>query len=295
MFKLTFGFRTKREGRSMRRKWIVAILFLAGLLVTGYFAVTEGWIAGGTGPQVKAEVTPPPPTPEPRDIATLAQKDPVELLAESLRRYEANIKGYTCTLVKEERINGKLNPPETVEAWFREKPYSVMMHWTQGAGKASASLFVDKENDGMMCIRPSNSIAKLAGYVKRKTDCDDAKETSRYLITEFGLRCGTERTWNAWQALKESGVKLDTTYIGFKSNVPQAGGRPCHIIERRCNPPEDDGMTKITIYIDAETWQQVGTVLEENGNLIGSYFFKDIKNNPTFDEAQFKPETLKKY
>jgi hypothetical protein len=281
----------------MRRKWSLAILGLFLILGSTYFAVTEGWFGTGKG-STPIGVTDVGTTKNPEDltdIATLAQRNPVELLRQSLQRYkECGIKGYTCKLVKQERINGKLNPQETVEAWFREEPYSVMMHWTEGAGKASASLFVDKENDGKMCIRPTIRAGRLLGYLKFHTDCDDAKNTSRYLITDFGLRCGTDRTWKAWKALQDKGFPLDTEYLG-KQTVVEAGGRECHIIKRKCNPPEDDGMTEITVYIDAETWQQVGTVLKENGNLIGSYFFKDIKINPKFDEAQFKPETLKKY
>jgi hypothetical protein len=236
-----------------------------------------------------------PPEPIVKDIPWLARNEPVELLRQSLLHYkEMKVEGYTCTLAKQERINGKLNPPEVVEAWFREEPYSVLMHWKEGAGLAAASLYAVGQNNGDMLIRPTG-VGRIVGYVKRPPNCKEARDTSRYLITEFGIRCGTERTYRAWQALQDKGVTLNTEYIRFEEKVKEAGGRDCHIIKRYCHPPEEEGLSEITLYLDAETWLQVGTVLKANGDLIGSYFFRDIKINPTFEKSRFTIETLKKF
>jgi hypothetical protein len=227
-------------------------------------------------------------------IEYLARNKPVELLREILAKYEEQgIRGYTCTLAKHERVKGKLHEPEVIECWFKEEPFSVFMHWKEGADRARASLYVAGENRNMMCVRPKLG-GFVVGYVDRAPDSADARESTRYLITEFGLRCGTERTYRAWKKLQERGETLRTEYLG-RRNVPEAGARDCHVLVRHCSEREDDGMTKLTVYIDAETWQQVGTVLEANGELIGSYFFRDIVVNPEFDAKRFKPETLKKY
>ena len=230
----------------------------------------------------------------------LATANPVDFLAECLVKYrEAGIKGYTCTFSMHERINGKLRPPEQVECWFKEEPFSVMMHWKEGASLAAASLYVFGENGNKMCVRPEGKLQKAAvslngGYVTRPVDGSEAKESARYLITEFGLRCGTERTYKAWKALRDRGATLQVKYLGIQ-NMKEAGGRPCHVLRRTCNPPEEEGLTQITIYVDVESWFQVGSVLKQNDELIGEYWFTDIKLNPGFDEKQFKPETLKKF
>jgi hypothetical protein len=276
---------------------VVIPLCLLLLFVPIYLWKVQGvWFTGGDGPggEPKGPIDAGPSAAA--SIEDLARNDPVELLRNVLAKYkDAGIKGYTCILAKHERINDKLNPPEVTECWFKEEPFSVFMHWKEGAGLAVASLYVKGENDGKMCARPSSSAGKLLGWVKRPPDASEVKESTRYMITEFGLRCGTERTYLAWKALRDRGVKLQTEYLGVRKNVEEVGGRDCHVIVRHCDPPEDDGMTEITILIDAETWQQVGTVLTKNGELIGSYYFKDIRVNPSFDEKQFKPETLKKY
>jgi Protein of unknown function (DUF1571) len=230
----------------------------------------------------------------------LAAERPVDFLAECLAKYhEAGVKGYTCTFSMHERVNGRMREPDQIECWFKEEPFSVMMHWKKGAGRAAASLYVLGENGNEMCIRPEGKIQKAAvalagGYVRRPVNGPEAKDSSRYLITEFGVRCGTERTYKAWKALQDRGVTLQVKYLGVQ-NVEEAGGRACHVIQRRCDPPEEEGLTEITIYVDAETWFQVGSVLKQNDELIGSYWFTDIKLNPDFDDNQFKPETLKKF
>jgi len=228
------------------------------------------------------------------DIELLARTDAVELLRQSLLKYGSKVKSYTCTLAKQETLNGKLNPLEVTEAWFREEPYSVMMHWKEGAGLAAASLYVTGENEGKMCIRLAG-LARRLGVVKNDPDDSKVKANTRYLITEFGLRCGTERTYKAWKGLSDSGVTLQIEYLGLRKNIPEAGGRDCHVIKRTCPVPEEDGMTDVTIFIDAESWFQVGSILKAGDKLIGSYWFRDIVINPAFDDKQFKPETLKKY
>jgi hypothetical protein len=299
------------KGRFMRRWWIVTPLCLLLLFVPIYLWQIVGGPGGGSIPAPPNKDLLKKPF-DPLDtgsfergivagatnldeISRYALTDPVELLRLSLVKYQESTKGYACTLCKHERINGKLNPPEVIEAWFKEEPFSVFMHWTQGGGPACASLYVQGENKNKVCIRPSLVAGKLFGYVERAPDASDVKDNTRYLITEFGLRCGTERTYKTWKELRDKGVILDTHYLGLQTNVPEAGGRACHVIKRICNPPEEEGLTEVTVYIDAETWFQVGSVLKANDDLIGSYWFKDIKLNPTFDDKQFRPETLKKY
>src|SRR5260370_28246279 len=68
--------------------------------------------------------------PQTDDLVTLANKAPVAFLEKVIIRYERDTRtyqGYTCLLVKRERLGGKLTPPEkTQEAAgpFRDNPHS---------------------------------------------------------------------------------------------------------------------------------------------------------------------------
>ena len=49
----------------------------------------------------------------------------------------------------------------------------------------------------------------------------------------------------------------------------------------------------MTVYLDKETWFQVGTVQRGQGDsLIGQYLYRDIQINPTFQADQFEPAAL---
>jgi outer membrane lipoprotein-sorting protein len=49
------------------------------------------------------------------------------------------------------------------------------------------------------------------------------------------------------------------------------------------------------MYVDKETWLQVGSVLKgEEGQLIGEYFFRDVKLNPRFKPGTFTRDALKR-
>ena len=50
---------------------------------------------------------------------------------------------------------------------------------------------------------------------------------------------------------------------------------------------------EVVVSIDTETWLQVGTVLkDEKGKLLGSYYFRDVKLNPTFKKGQFQRRAM---
>lgn len=272
----------------MRRMHLIVALSLLLLFVPIYLWKVQG---------VSFFSCDPPPAPaKPYDAKKDAPHDDfVELLRQSLIKYEeSGVKGYTCTFVMHERVKGKLKDPEVIECWFQEKPFSVLMHWKEGAGKVAASLYVEGENDGLMCVRPANEVLKrVVGTARKKVDCDEAKDSARYQMTEFGVRCGTERTYKAWKALKDRGVKLNIEYQGIQRL--EKVGRDCHVVKRYCNEPEEEGMTDVTVYLDVETMMQVGSVLKAGNELIGEYYFKDIKINPTFEANRFKQEILKQY
>src|SRR5437868_3339847 len=65
----------------------------------------------------------------------LARADPVAFLEGCLKRYDREVKGYTATMQKQERLRGKLQRTEVIEVAFREKPFSVRMEWKQGERK----------------------------------------------------------------------------------------------------------------------------------------------------------------
>ena len=86
----------------------------------------------------------------------LPAADAVEILQKCLERYDRRgVKGYRMIMEKQERIDGRLQPREVVEVYFRTKPYSVFMRWLNGARLAKSVLYVEGENGGQMLAHPA--------------------------------------------------------------------------------------------------------------------------------------------
>jgi hypothetical protein len=222
----------------------------------------------------------------------LPSGDPLTFLEKCLDRYDSQaIRGYTMIMHKQERIGGVLQPSEEVEVFFREKPHSVFLHWLKGQRKAESVLYVDGENGGKMLAKPAGIGGIFVKVAARDVDGDDAKQSGRYSLKEFGLRNNLVRTLQYWKAAKGKGA-LDVRYLGVRK-VREAGDRLCYTLRRFCKEPEDDGCTDMTFYIDKETWLRVGAVLKDaTGKLMGEYMFRDIHINPEFKPNQFQASIL---
>ena len=56
-------------------------------------------------------------------------------------------------------------------------------------------------------------------------------------------------------------------------------------------PPEDEGITELTLFLDQETLLQTGSILRDaKGELIAEYWFSDLVLNPEFTVKQFRRE-----
>jgi hypothetical protein len=233
------------------------------------------------------------PLPRETDMERLAKNDPIAFLKECIRRYDREVTGYTATLRKQERIDGRLERSEEIEVAFRETPFSVLMRWKEGARRAAAALYVKGENRNQLLIRPAG-VLSVAGIVPRAPNGSDAKKGGRYPLTEFGIKIGMQRTLASWERAAKANA-LHIEYLGVQ-RIKEAGDRPCWVLRRtRYARPEEDGIAQLTVYIDKDSWLQAGNILKgEENNLIGEYFFRDIKINPDFPSDAFSRDALKR-
>jgi hypothetical protein len=230
--------------------------------------------------------------PDDKKMEELAKSNPIAFVKYALRRYDQTIQGYECTLKKQERIGGKLYDSETIAVKFREEPFSVYFDWQKGQRQAKKVLYVRGENDNKLLVKPAG-VLSIAGVQKRDPEGDDAKKGGRYPLTEFGIKIGTLRTLAAWEAARKNKA-LHVEYLGLQK-IPEAGDRVCYVFKRtRYAKPEEDGVSELKTYFDKETWLQVGSTLKNaDGDLIGEYWFRDIKLNPEFKSDTFKEKSLK--
>lgn len=236
----------------------------------------------------------------------LVRTDPIAAVEAGICKYQKEVSGFRAVFHKRERIGGKLRDPEVIRVAYRDEPFAVLMRWDQGGGMADATLYVQGENAGQMQVK----LARI-GLVK-SVDPRSAmpRSSARYTIEEFGLAQSMKRTHRAWSEAKAAG-QLKYEFAG-KRAVAELGGRECYVLKRVCpadeidayanGEPEDvtdknraDSFRTVTLYLDCVTWLQMGTELHRaDGELAGSYFFRDVELNPAFDKGTFTAVGLKK-
>lgn len=234
--------------------------------------------------------SPPIGVPDAEALEKSLRDRPLAYLAESIQKYDKDVRGYSLTFYKRERLGGTLQPHEKVEVHFRESPFSVQMRWIEGAKLANKVLYVEGENEGKMLAKPRGLLA-IAGIVTRDVDGADAKSSGRYTIAQFGFKRSTQRSLASMTKAQERGA-LHLKYAGVVA-VPQLGGQKCRTFVRSpYDPPEEDGLNELTLYFD-DRGLQVGSILRDTkGELLGEYFFYDLKLNPEWPANQFRREGL---
>jgi hypothetical protein len=232
------------------------------------------------------------PLPTPVEMEQLAHDNPISFLEQCLRYYDTKVKGYTTVMQKQERLGGKLQSTEVIDVAFREKPHSVFLRWVENPRRAQSVIYVAGENNGMMVVRPTGLLARNF-IVERDPEGEEAKQSGRYSLKEYGMRKGMQRALDSWKAARER-KELHVEYLG-DVKVKEAGNRTCIALRRdHYARPEADGVMELTVYIDKETWLQVGSVLKDGeGKVIGAYYFRDVQLNPELKPEQFTRDALK--
>jgi hypothetical protein len=285
------------------------------------------------GPHVIPWTTEPPPGPPARtlhevtdtgdalpsneEMEQLAATDAIAFLENCIRRYDRRIAprgliglaaaragrprttGYTCVLQKQERIRDRLEKKEIIKVAFRDQPHSVFMDWVEGWRLARRALYVAGENKEPKTGKSEIIIKSSFGLVvRRDPEGEDARRSGRYTLPEFGIKKGMQRALVSLEEARKENI-LFMEYLG-KEKVKEAGDRECWKIRRSRYPkPEGDGVTEMTLFIDVETWLQVGTILkgvdpDGKPRLIAEYWFRDIRLDPVFDRDQFTEKAIRK-
>jgi hypothetical protein len=229
-----------------------------------------------------------------RAIETLLKTDPVAFLELCAERYDRDVHSYTCTFVKKERIEGKLYPPgkndyEVIRVACRENPFSVYFDWKHNRKKAAKALYVEGENEGKLLARPFITFMPVRAVA---LDDPDAAKSGRYPMSEFGIGLAIKRSVKSMRTAEARGA-LHLRYEG-QVQLEELNGRVCHkFVRTPYEPLEEDALNELTLYIDAEHWLQVGSILRDpHGTLLAEYFFRDLVLNPDLSAKQFTKENL---
>jgi hypothetical protein len=216
----------------------------------------------------------------------------IERAKAALTNIDANIKGYSCTLVKRERVDGTLLEPEYLFTKVRHNPFSVYMFFVgPKSKKGQEALYVAGQNQGKLVGHAGGGPIRLAlPTVNLDPESSLAMRGNRYPITEVGIRTLCARLIE----VAENDVKYGECTVNWYKNAKVAG-RTCTCLQvvhpvRRSTFTFNvarvyiDDELNIPIRYEAYDWP---TRAGGKPQLIEEYTYTNLKLNPGFTDADF--------
>jgi hypothetical protein len=214
--------------------------------------------------------------------------EPVRLLTEAARAYQ-QVRDYSCTLVKQERVKGRLQEENVIQLKFRQQPFSVYMRWLGPKGFAGQEVaYVQGKNNNMMRVRSSGVLGTF-GFVSISPRDPRALEHSRHTITEAGLGNLINQTYQDWAALRQAG-KAQVRLGEYRYD-----NRLCTRVEviRERSPQAYcyrgvlyfDKQTHLPIRMEAYDWPRAGGPAD--GELLEAFSYVGLQLNVGLPDATF--------
>ena len=236
-------------------------------------------------------ISPPPMDDSIFELPPLVGPENHPLMPALRRAYEGmermkDVHDYTCTLVKRERVNGELLPPEYIELKVRHQPFGAYLYFRAPTEKRGReALYVPTENRGRIVGNAPN-----IGTVTLDPNSRRAMEDNRYPIYEIGLATLIRRLVEVGLAELQYGECEVKFFENSKIN-----GRNCTCMQFVHPVPRQefryhiarifiDEENNIPIRYEAYTWPK-----EKGGKpiLVEEYTYLDVKLNVGLTDRDF--------
>jgi hypothetical protein len=245
-------------------------------------------LAANNLPAAPSDAAPPNPAEHPLVPA-------LQMAYASLANIRNNVKDYQCTMIKHERISGKLADPEFMYLKVRHEPFSVYMYFLGPERiKGQEALYVAGKNNGNL-LGHGVGIRKIAGTVPLLPTGAMAMQGQRYPITEIGFLNLTRRLVEVAELDKQYGECDVKFFRNAKINNGRGEKRSVTCIQvthpvKRSNFRFNiarvyvDDELNIPVRYEAFDWPDTpgGQPL-----LLEEYTYTDIKVNNGFTDADF--------
>lgn len=268
---------------SILNRWISRVA--AAMLAVGTIdSLSHAQQAGPGGPPAGGQVAPIQSTGHPLEPA-------LAVAHKGLKNIEENIKDYTCTLVKRERINGTLTEHEYMFTKVRHQPFSVYMFFLKPEEIAGREvIYVAGQNDGNLIGHEGKGLASLVGAVPLKPTAPMAMKGNRYPITEVGVKNLTKRLIE----VAENDMRYGECEVKFVPNA-KVNGRVCTCIQVMHPVPRKNFLFHLArVYIDDEMnlpirYEAYDWPKEPGGQplLTEEYTYVNLKTNVGLTDADF--------
>jgi hypothetical protein len=227
----------------------------------------------------------------------------LDLAREGLERIRRDIRDYTCTIAKRERVGDVLNDYEYMFAKIRNRkevdgrevvPFSVYLSFLKPAEiKGREVIFVAGQNEGKLCAHEGGTKGKWLPTVWLVPNGPFAMRGQRYPITELGIENLVLKLLEKGETLR----KFNDLDVKFYQNA-KVNGRSCTCIQLmhpEKQPGQDfhvariyiDDELRLPIRYEAYDWPKTQGGKPE---LLEEYTYIDIKMNVGLSDSDFDPK-----
>jgi hypothetical protein len=102
------------------------------------------------------------------------------------REAVAKLGTYRYRMAKQERVKGELLDTQEIDAFVRQQPFAVRLHYLAGPGKGRKLLYNSKERMEQFRVREAGFLS-IAGALWIGVDSDLAKDDTNHTVKEAGM------------------------------------------------------------------------------------------------------------
>lgn len=209
-----------------------------------------------------------------------------------LANIDNNIRDYSCTLLKRERIGGTLNDYESMYVKVRQQPFSVYMYFLAPKSiNGRECIFVENRNEGKLIAHEGKGLLSTLPVFRLDPLGMLAMRGQRYPITEIGIRNLTARLVQ----VAENDLNYDECEVQWYENTT-VDGRKCTCIQVKHPVPRKhfrfhlarvfiDDEYQIPIRYAAYQWPRYRGGKPE---LDEEYTYRNLKFNAGLADADFE-------
>ena len=204
----------------------------------------------------------------------------IEQLEKSRQAYE-DVRDYTALFIKEERSEGKLDPPEEIFLKF-EKPFKIYMKWLNPPKKGLEVHYERGKHDGKLAIHKPGFLTGLAGVIFLEQDSPWVRKGSESyniedagigtFLTDFSEAVHAAETTGSLMAQESSPGTWDVTF-----NVPAQDET---FFAKRC-VVSFDKVSNLPVKMELFDWE---------GQTTGIYDYQNLKLNVGSLDPEFKKQ-----
>lgn len=224
------------------------------------------------------------------DAETTSLSQSLEDLRSAERRL-AEIEGYRCLFLKQERVAGVLRKPEKIRMKIKHEPFSAYLRYLSPESmNGQEAIYVEGQNDGNL-LGHGAGLQAYFGTMALKPDSMLAMSGNRHPITSAGMKHLVEKLLVNYEE------NIDPTQVQVSVAEVVHDGHQCRVWELGYPEPQPDSDLAVArVYFDVDrrlpikyelyTWADKS---DDPPMLLESYEYQEIELNVGLAASDFDP------